>query len=151
MIRVELQVLIGRPPADVFAHITRVESYPDWQRGAGITRVVREEADPLVPGSRFVMDRVTRGNAGRVLCTVTASDPGRRFAFRSTDSAGFEAEVDTLLVPEGPATRLVWRFAMTTPGMLRFLGSVVAGEVRKAATADLETLKRMLEEVAAEG
>lgn len=148
MVRVEQHVLIGRSSADVFAHITRVEAFPEWQSGAGITRVERAGDGPIGPGSRFRMDRVTRGNVGRIECVVTAFEPGRRFAFHSEDSDGFSADVDTLLVPEGPGTRLVWRFAMTTPGFYRFLSPVITSEVRKAAAADLGTLKRLLEQVA---
>lgn len=148
MIRVDHELTIGRTPADVFAHVTRVESFPDWQSAAGIRRVVRTDEGPMAAGSQFTMDRMTRGLPGRITCTVTAFEPDRRFAFHATDSDGFTADVETLLAPDGPATSLSWRLTMTAPGFYRFLEPVLDREVRNAADADFAALKRMLEAVA---
>lgn len=148
MIEVAWSISIGRLPEDVFRHVTDVDRYPAWQRATGIVGVERPDGAPLNAGSRFILERVVRGNRGTVECEVTAFEPGRRFAFRGRDSAGFDVETEIDLAPAGAGTRLDWRFRMTTPGLLSLAGGMLRREVLTAAEADFTGLKRMLEKVA---
>ncbi|HEY7524398.1 MAG TPA: SRPBCC family protein [Candidatus Limnocylindrales bacterium] len=148
MIEVAWSVGIGRLPEDVFRHVADIERYPDWQRATGIVGVRRTDDGPLGPGSRFVIERLVRGNRGSVDCVVTAVDPGRRFAFRGRDSSGFDVETEIDLAPAGMGSRLDWRFRMTTPGLLSLAGGMLRREVLAAAESDFTSLKRMLEQVA---
>jgi carbon monoxide dehydrogenase subunit G len=148
MIEVEWTGTIGRLPDDVFRHVADVERYPEWQRAAGIRRVERDDDGPLAVGSRFRIERVTQGQAGTLEATVTGFEPGRRFAFQARDSAGFDVETEISLAADGAGTRLTWRFTMTTPGLLRFAGSMLSREIHRAAEADFATFKARLEQVA---
>ena len=132
----------------VALHVADVERYPEWQRAAGIRSVDRDDKEPLAAGSRFRMERLTQGHPGTLEATVTGFEPGRRFAFRARDSAGFDVETEISLAAEGAGTRLTWRFTMTTPGLLRFAGSMLGREIRRAAEADFATFKARLEQVA---
>lgn len=148
MITVDYELRIGRIPDDVFRHVADVERYPDWQRATGVVAVERGDNEPLGAGSRFRMERLVRGNRGMVECEVTAFEPGRRFGFRGHDSAGFDIDAETRLTAEGARTKLAWRFAMTTPGLLSLGGGMLRREIRSAAERDFGALKRMLELVA---
>jgi carbon monoxide dehydrogenase subunit G len=148
VIEVDWSGTIGRLPDDVFRHVADVERYPEWQRAAGIQRVERDADAPLEAGSRFRIQRLTQGRPGSLDAIVTAFEPGRRFAFRARDSAGFDVETTIDLAASGAGTRLSWRFSMTTPGLLRFAGSMLAREIRRAADTDFASLKARLEQVA---
>jgi uncharacterized protein YndB with AHSA1/START domain len=148
VIAVDWSLTIGRSPDDVFRHVAAIERYPDWQRATGIRAVIVDGNTPVGLGSGFRMERLTQGQSGTLDGKVTAFEPGRRFAFRAHDSAGFDIEADTTLSAAGAGTRLDWHFTMTTPGALRFLGSMLSSGIRKAAEADLGELKRRLEQVA---
>jgi hypothetical protein len=148
MITVDYELKIGRIPDDVFRHLAAVERYPDWQRAAGIVAVERDDDGPMQAGSRFRMERVVRGNRGVVDCEVTAFEPAQRFGFRGHDSAGFDLDAEIKLSSDGAGTKLSWRFAMTTPGLLSLAGGMLRREIRSAAERDFGALKRMLELIA---
>jgi uncharacterized protein YndB with AHSA1/START domain len=147
-VKVAQSLLIGRTPDDVFRHITDIERYPEWQVAAGIRQVERADVEPLGQGSRFHVERVTQGMAGTIDCVVTAFEPGGRFSFEGRDSAGFDVLVDTVLEPDGPATRVDWSMEIANHRINRFLQPIVTGQMRRAAAIDLENFKRRLEAVA---
>ena len=62
-ISLELEVRIGRPSAEVFAHLTDVERWPEWLIASGIVRVERLDAGPLVAGSRLRIEQRVAGRA----------------------------------------------------------------------------------------
>jgi hypothetical protein len=148
MISVDWSVTIGRGPDDVFRHVADVARYPEWQQATGITGVLLAFDGLPEVGARFRLERVTRGRAGTIDCVVTAFEPGRRFAFQGDDSGGFSIGFETRLEPDGPGTRLDWRFSMTTPGLLGLAGSMLKREIRATAEQDFGGLKRRLEQVA---
>ena len=61
MVKVDYDVLIRRAPEDVFAYVTQVEQIPEWQREGGVKKVTKSAEGPLAVGSRFRMDRESRG------------------------------------------------------------------------------------------
>ena len=46
-ISLDLDVRIGRPADQVFAHLTDVERWPEWLIASGIVRVERLDPGPL--------------------------------------------------------------------------------------------------------
>ena len=61
-VSVDIETVIARPPADVFAALIDVEHYPEWLIASGITRVERLDAGPLGAGSGL---RISQTVAGR--------------------------------------------------------------------------------------
>jgi uncharacterized protein YndB with AHSA1/START domain len=146
MVKFETSVAIRRSPDEVFGFVTSVERIPEWQREGGVTRVVRADDRPMGLGSRFSMDRTSRGRTATIDCEVTAWEPGRRFDFHSIDSSGFVGDFETSLAPTTDGTNLQWSVRMQPPNLLyRLLQPMIANEIRKSATVDFANLKRLLE------
>lgn len=147
-IATELDVPIGRTPEAVFDELIAVQRYPEWLSASGIVGVTPLDDEPIGPGWRFRVDQRLAGQPRSLAAVVTAFEPGRRFAFRGEDREGVRVEIDTLLLSEPPVTRLRWLLRVGLPLRYRLFESMAAPQVRQAATADLENLKRRLEAVA---
>jgi uncharacterized protein YndB with AHSA1/START domain len=147
-IEARLETAIGRRAEDVFAHVTAVEQYPEWLVASGVVRVERLDPGPLKQGSRLRIQQRVAGRAATLEGGVTAFEPPTRFSFAAKDRDGISVDIDALLAAEGATSRLRWSVRVGLPLRYRLFESVAAPEVRRAATADLERLKRRLEAVA---
>ena len=78
---------------------------------------------------------------------VTVVAPGAAFGIRGKDKDGVTVEIDAVLAPDGLSTRLRWSLRVGLPLRYRMFESMVAPQARRAATLDLEALKRRLESV----
>jgi uncharacterized protein YndB with AHSA1/START domain len=147
-IEARLETTIGRTAVDVFAHLTAVEQFPEWLVASGVVRVERLDAGPLKQGSRLRIQQRIAGRATTLEGQVTAFEPPVRFDFGAKDRDGISVDVEALLTPDGATSRLRWSVRVGLPLRYRLLESMAAPEVRRAAAADLERLKRRLEAVA---
>jgi uncharacterized protein YndB with AHSA1/START domain len=147
-ISLELDVRIGRASADVFAHLTDVERWPEWLIASGIVRVERLDDGPLADGSALRIQQRVAGRSSTLDARVTAMAPTTRFAVSGRDADGITVEIDATLTADGPATRLDWRLTIGLPLRYRMLESMAAPQVRRAAALDLEAFRRRVESVA---
>lgn len=147
-ISLELEVLIGRPAADVFAHLTDVERWPEWLIASGIVRVEVLDAEPLAEGSRLRIDQRVAGRAASLEGRVTTLDAPSRFAVTGRDKDGITVEIDAAVMPDGATTRLQWNLRVGLPLRYRVLESMATPQVRRAAALDLEAFRQRLESVA---
>jgi uncharacterized protein YndB with AHSA1/START domain len=147
-ITLDLEVSVGRPSAEVFAHLTDVERWPEWLIASGIVRVELLDAGPLVEGSRLRIDQRVAGRAGTLDAKVTAVEPGTRFAVAGKDADGISVEIDATLVPDGAVTRLTWHLRIGLPLRYRMLEGIATPQVRRAAALDLEAFRQRLGSVA---
>lgn len=148
-VAVQVETRIGRPPADVFAALSAIERYPEWLIASGITRVERLDAGPLAIGSTMRIHQSVAGRSTVLEGAVTALDPGRAFGLRGRDSEGVNVELDAQLASDdGMTTRLRWSLRMHLPLRYRMFESMVKPQAGRAATLDVEALKRRLESVA---
>ncbi len=147
-ISLELDVRIGRPPADVFAHLTDVERWPEWLIASGIVTVERLDEGPLAEGSALRIQQRVAGRSSTLDARVAAMAVPTRFAVRGRDADGITVEIDAALTEDGPATRLDWRLKIGLPLRYRMLESMATPQVRRAAALDLEAFRRRLESVA---
>lgn len=148
-IAVEIETRIGRPPADVFAELSAIERFPEWLVASGIVRVERLDGGPLAVGSRVRIAQTVGGRSTVLDGTVTVLEPDRAFGLRGRDADGVTMEIDAALAAEDDlATRLHWTVRIGLPLRFRAFESMVAPQVRRAATLDLEAFKRRLESVA---
>ena len=147
-IEARIEILIGRPSADVFRELTAVEQFPEWLVSSGVVRVERLEQGPLQRGHHLRIAQRIAGRATTLEGEVAALDPGQRFALRARDRDGITIELEALLAAEGATTRLRWSARIGLPLRYRLFESMAAPEVRRAAAGDLERLKQRLEAVA---
>jgi uncharacterized membrane protein len=146
MIKVDYHVPIRRNATEVYDYVTDVERIPDWQHVAGVRKVTKHDPGPLQVGSRFTMERESRGNVATIDATVTALEPGRRFDFHTVDNDGFVGDFATTLTCGDGTTDLHWSVRMEPAGLMyRLLQPVIAREIRKSATADFAELRSKLE------
>jgi uncharacterized membrane protein len=146
MIKVDYDVPIRRPATEVYDYVTDVERIPEWQHVAGVRKVTRHDPGPLQIGSRFTMERTSRGNTATIDATVTALEPGRRFDFHTVDDDGFVGDFSTTLSGADGSTNLHWSVRMEPAGMMyRMLQPMIAREIRKSANADFAELRSKLE------
>lgn len=149
MIAAEIETRIERPPQDVYAALAAVERFPDWLIASGITRVERLDDGALAAGSRVRITQSVGGRSTVLEGTITQVEPGRAFGLEGRDRDGVTVEIDAALAAEEDGTILRWSLRIGLPLRLRMFESMVTPQVRRAATLDLEALKRRLEASAA--
>lgn len=147
-IAAEIETRIGRPPEDVFEALTAVDRYPGWLIASGITGVERPDGGPLAAGSRIRIAQTVGGRSTVLNGTITILESGRAFGLQGRDPDGVSIEIDADLLPDGDGTRLRWAIRIGLPLRFRMFESMVAPQARRAATLDLEALKRQLESAA---
>ncbi len=147
-ISLELEVRIGRPAAQVFAHLTDVERWPAWLIASGIVRVERLDTGPLAQGSHLRIEQRVAGRASTLDARVASLEAATRFAVTGQDADGITIDIDASLSADGPVTRLGWRLRIGLPLRYRMFESMAAPQVRRAAALDLEAFRQRLESVA---
>jgi hypothetical protein len=147
-IAAQLETAIARSAEAVFAEISAVERYPEWLIASGIVRVELLDPGPLADGTKIRIEQRVAGRASTLEGAVSAFEPPTRFGLRAKDRDGISIELEALLSPGGLASRLRWSIRIGLPLRYRMFESMAAPEVKRAAAADLENLRRRLEAVA---
>ncbi len=144
-ITAEIETRIARSPEAVFDSLVAVEQFPQWLIASGITRVERLDDGPAAAGSKVRIAQSVGGRSTVLVGSITKLDPGRAFGLQGRDADGVTIEIDADLLPDDDGTRLRWSVRIGLPLRFRMFESMVAPQVRRAATLDLEALKRRLE------
>ena len=147
----DLEVRIGRPPADVFALLTDVERWPEWLIASGHRpRRAARRRGPLVVGIRL-RDRPARRRPRRHAPGHGHGASSRRPASpcaARTPTASASRSMPRL-VPDGPGTRAdagaCGSGCRSDSGCFE---SMAKPQVRRAAALDLEAFRQRLESVA---
>jgi uncharacterized protein YndB with AHSA1/START domain len=147
-IAVEIETSIACTPANVFAALTAVERFPDWLVASGIVGVERLDGGPLAVGSRVRISQRIAGRSTVLDGSITELDPERALGLQGRDPDGVTIDIDAAIAPDGQGTRLRWSLRLGLPFRFRMFESMVAPQVRRAATLDLEAFRRRLESVA---
>jgi polyketide cyclase/dehydrase/lipid transport protein len=147
-IAVEIESRIGRPPPDVFAELISIERFPEWLIASGIVRVERLDGGQLAPGSRVRIAQRIGGRSTVLEGAISKFETDRAFGLRGRDPDGVSIEIDAAIASDAAGSRLRWSLRIGLPIRFRMFESMVAPQVRRAATLDLEALKRRLESVA---
>ncbi len=147
-ISLDLEVRIGRPADQVFAHLTDVERWPEWLIASGIVRVERLDPGPLAEGSRLRIEQRVAGRASTLDAHVSSFAAPSTFGVAGRDADGIGIEIVAGLTTDGSATRLGWHLRIGLPLRYRMLESMAAPQVRRAAALDLEAFRQRLESVA---
>jgi len=151
-IAVTIETAIDRPPAEVFARIADIGSWPSWLIASGIVRVERPTDGPLVEGEHLTVEQRAAGRAGTFAAQVTALQPPSRLALHGRDGDGVSIDIDAELAPadDGNRTSLRWSIRIGLPLRYRMFESMARPQVERAAALDVEALKRRLESTPAD-
>ncbi|MEX1169457.1 MAG: SRPBCC family protein [Chloroflexota bacterium] len=144
-IAVELETRIARPPADVFAELVAIERFPQWLIASGIVGVERLDDGPPAVGSRVRISQRVAGRSTVLDASITALEPDRALGLRGRDPDGVTIEIEATVVPDDTASRLRWSLRIGLPIRFRMFESMVAPQVRRAVTLDLEAFRRRVE------
>jgi len=141
-IRIEHEVEIRRPRADVFAFVSDQDHRPAWV--GGVARVRRTSPGPIGAGATYAVVGRALGRRVESNYELIEYEPAASFAGRTSSSV---FTIDETYVFEGDGTVTTVRLtADATPGrMLRLLGPLLGLAVERQIRSDHRRLKAILE------
>jgi uncharacterized membrane protein len=140
--RFEQEVVIARPPSEVFAYLAELANLPAWQ--GSVTEIVPDEEGLLREGSRFTEVRRVAGRRLESRLEVETLAPDRELTLRVV-SGPVPGTIRHLLEPAGDGTRLLLAGELAGGGLRGLAGPLLERAARREAQADLRRLKRVLE------
>jgi hypothetical protein len=129
----------------VFDALAAVETYPSWLIASGVVAVERFDSGPIGRGSKLRLRQSIGGRSTVLEGEVTSFDPPGAFGLRARDRDGVKIAIDALVDGEAGGARLRWSIGLTLPLRFRMFEGLLAPQVQRAATLDLEALRRRLE------
>jgi uncharacterized protein YndB with AHSA1/START domain len=142
VIRFDLDVVIDRPVADVFAYLTDVRNLPDWQATA--QRADWERDGAVRVGSRLRERRLFMGRTIESTLEVTAFEPDRLFELES-EGGPIPLRVRHELEPSNGSTRVRVAAEGEPRGLIKLAERMAAKQAERQFTRDFERLKEILE------
>ena len=134
------EIVIDRPPGEVFAFLANPENDPQWRRGV---IELRHESGAGV-GARYAQK--VSGPAGRSIAAdieIVDYEPERLIGFRTT-SGPVRPRGRYVLTPESEGTRVRFELEAEAKGLKRLLAPMVQKTMDSEVQA-LERLKQVLE------
>jgi hypothetical protein len=148
-ISVSIQARIERAVDVVFDRVADLDRWPEWLIASGIVAVERAATQPPAAGERLRIRQTAAGRSGTFDVTVDVVERPTRFAVSGRDGDGVTIEIEASLAPHSSTadggTDLDWSIAIGLPLRYRFLESLAAPQVQRAAALDIEALRRRLE------
>jgi uncharacterized protein YndB with AHSA1/START domain len=143
-VQVETDIVIAKPPAEVFAYIARAEDLPKYV--TDFESVTQEtEGEPRV-GTRYSYT-MRRGAQGTF--EWTEFEPSSRLAWRGPAVKAGPGSMEPAgrweITPTGEGTRVKLVMAPTPGGLFRLLAPFMAAGMRKGNERALGLLKQQLE------
>jgi len=139
--RIERNISIARPPADVFSFIADVRNDPSWHTDV---LEVHSSTDVVQMGTVFdVKVKPSMGVSGGTM-TVTRFEPGGLIEFQGR-MGKMAPTVTNICEPEGQGTRVTRRVELEPPGVIRVMTPLIKRTIGKSNEGFLANLKRLLE------
>lgn len=143
------QATIDRPASEVWSFLTDVDRYPEWMP-VDNPRVLSGRPDE--PGGRIGMLMNALGRKLDFEAEITEADRDRRIVWRVIRGVPFRGDYIATLEPAGPAsTRVTYAGRFRLVGLWRLLQPLVALEMKKGESRELQRVKEMLEAPPARG
>ena len=137
-------VEISRSPEDVFARLSDVRRFSEWQEG--VVRAQLEGDRPMGPGAKLKMTRRVGGREQTMTSEMTEFSPPRSFAFQGIDGpirARGKGTVEP--VGDGERSRFTFELDFEGHGFGKLLVPIVRRQAQKEIPVTHENLKRQLE------
>ena len=134
------EIVIERPPSEVFAFLANPGNDPQWRRG--VVELRHESGEHV--GARYAQK--VSGPGGRQISAdieITEYEPDRLIAFRTTTGPVRPSGRYTL-TPEGDGTRVRFELEAQVKGLKRLLAPMVQRTMSSEVRA-LNRLKQLLE------
>jgi carbon monoxide dehydrogenase subunit G len=136
-------ISIARPPADVWAVVSDLDTHREWR--PAIVELTQVSPGPLAVGSRLREVLSWRGRELELDDVVTALEPPRRLGISGGWSAA-EFDLDLVLEPDGDGTLVTMDWPLRPKSLLmRVAAPFLGGTMRKATREELELLKAYVE------
>jgi len=139
--KVERQITIARPPADVFAYISDVRNDPTWHTDV---IEVRSSTESVEAGTTFDVRVKPSMGVSEGTMTVTRFEPGRLVEFHGR-MGKMEPTVTNICEPDGDGTRVTRRVELDPPGLMRLMSPMISRKIGSANEGFLANLKALLE------
>jgi carbon monoxide dehydrogenase subunit G len=139
--KVEREISIARPPAEVFSHIADVRNDPSWH-----TDVLEVSSSTDVVGMGTVFNVKVKPSMGvsEGTMTVTRLEPGRLIEYHG-QMGKMAPTVTNICEPEAEGTRVTRRVELEPPGVMRVMTPMIKRTIAKSNDGFLANLKRLLE------
>ena len=141
-VRVVNEVVIDRPPAEVFDFVANVENNPQWQRGMRDAHFT--SGPPLRVGSTYAQVASFLGRRIESRFEIVAYEPGR-LVKGSTTVSPFPITFTRIVEPEGEASRVIAIVEGRPDGLFALASPIVRRMVASSVERDYENLKHLLE------
>jgi uncharacterized protein YndB with AHSA1/START domain len=139
--KVERNISIARPPAEVFAYVADIRNDPTWH-----TDVLEVSSSTDVVGMGTVFNVRVKPSMGVSEGTMTVSrfEPGRLIEFDGR-MGRMAPRVTNICEPDAQGTLVTRRVEIEPPGMMRLMSPLIASKIGKSNEGFLANLKRVLE------
>lgn len=142
MVRVEGEIVINRPPAEVFDFVADQRNEPRYNPNMRRAQKVTEGS--IGVGTRFRAETTNRGRSVPMVIEFIGHDRPRRLASK-THMSSMDLQGMLTFDPVPGGTRMRWSWDLEPRGILRFLAPVVALMGRHQEQRIWTGLKRLLE------
>jgi uncharacterized protein YndB with AHSA1/START domain len=142
MITYGSEVLIARPPAEVWPYLVERDKQAQW------SDVPMEPLTdgPTRAGSQMRLSFGQGPLRAALTLEISALDPDERMAFTTVSKGGIQWEGEYRLAPaDDVGTRLSQQGTLRFTGLWRLVEPIVGAEIRRGEVAELEKLKAIME------
>ena len=140
--KVNTNIHINRPPADLFSFISNFTNNPKWQ--GGMVEAWYTTDPPLRTGSTW--SQVVRFLGRRIESTfeVIEYQPGRLIKATTIKSL-FPITVTRIVEPENDGSRMTAIVEGDVPGLFKLAEPLLTKQIKKRVERDFQNLQRILE------
>lgn len=143
MIRVEKQIDVARPPAQVFAFLDDIQQTPKWLQRC--THIEQTTPGPKAVGTRLRYSYQDQGRSGTMEGVVSEYEKDRRLAMAFTDPM-MDVRVGFRVEPAPGGSRIVHEVEIEPRNFVaKMMTPMISSMTRKQIDSDTEKLKQMLE------
>jgi uncharacterized protein YndB with AHSA1/START domain len=139
--KIERNISIARPPADVFSYVADVRNDPTWHTDV---LEVRSSTDGVGMGTVFDIDVKPSMGVSEGMMTVSRFEPGRLIEFQGR-MGKMAPTVTVICEPDAHGTRVTRRVELEPPGVLRVMAPLIKSKIAKSNEGFLANLKRLPE------
>lgn len=139
--KVERNIAIARPPAEVFSYIADIRNDPSWHTDV---LEVSSSTDVVGPGTVFNVKVKPSMGVSEGTMTVSRFEPGKLIEFQGR-MGKMAPTVTNICEPETQGTRVTRRVELEPLGFMRVMTPLIKRMIAKSNDGFLANLKRLLE------